>query len=160
VADYAQDTQDITVDVAAYDLPVRCYLVTKVTLTDSDGETTDSDALTFERTSDPDAEGYFLLAGQAVIYPTPTESVVDALNIYYIETPVEVRGSTNVPYSADFEDAMIEWVVVKCKARQEEKVADFAAVHALIQQTLDALVVQTNSPNDEAGLHVSWRDWV
>ena len=91
---------------------------------------------------------------------TPTESVVDALNIYYIETPVEVRGSTNVPYSADFEDAMIEWVVVKCKARQEEKVADFAAVHALIQQTLDALVVQTNSPNDEAGSHVSWRDWV
>jgi len=152
---------NLVATTANYDLPSDLYLIIAVTTEDSDGDSTEREPLTFARTLDDNADGYFLRNDDIYLCATPDASVTNGLSIYYVSRPTAIAaGGTTVPLSDDFEDAILEWVVLKCKARQEEKTADPAAIYKLIQEQLDALVGRTNMHAQGGLSRVAWKNWI
>lgn len=146
---------------ANYNLPTSLYSVVMVTTMDSTGDTTKREPLTLERTLDADADGYYLKDDDIYLYPTPAAAVTKGLVIYYLLRPTEVDApATAVPLSDDFEDWITAFAVIKAKARQEEKTADFAAFYKMVDDDLMAHVTRTNFPGDDAGMHVEYRNWI
>lgn len=147
-------TGDITDGKANYDLPRNCYMVLAVAQTDSDDVTVLLDALEFERTFDSDADGYFLSDNDVWIYPTPDEDVTDGLTIYFIPRLTRVSATTvDLPgFTANYRGLIKEYVVIKCKARQEERSSDFAAIYGKLRDQLAAMIARTNLPKD-----ASWK---
>ena len=151
---------NIVATTANYDLPTDFYAMIMVTLTDSDGNVAEVEGIDLVRSLDSDADGYLLMNDDVYLYPTPDTSVTAGLNLYYIALPALVAAAdTAVPLSQFFEDAIVEYVVVRCKARQGESVADEALFWKMVEETTGAQILKTNKLKD-AGLRVPWRPFV
>lgn len=154
-------TSNIVADTANYDLPSDHYQTLMVTTTDSDGDTTVRDRLTLERAQDSDADGYYEYNDDLYLCPTPSANVANGLNIYYISVPDEVtQDSDTVPLSDHFEDLVRGYVVVKCKARQEESNADFGVLLQDVKRQAQAMMTTVNTRSDEHGWTVYRRWWI
>jgi len=153
-------TSNITAATANYDLPASFFVDVLVTTTDSDADTTERDRLTLERTLDSDADGYYLRNNDIYLYPTPDASVTNGLNIYYVPQHADITNiATALPLADDFQDAYVEWGVVKGTARQQGRTADFGSVFSMIESQLDFITANVNRPDDQ-GITVLWRDWL
>jgi len=155
-----KQTSDVVKSQASYALPTGCYFVLAVTCTDSDGDVTICDCLNFERTQDPDADGYFLENDKVVLYPTPSADVTAGLAVWYIPTPTRPSNkNSSMDLPDDFRALAKEYAVVKAKSRQEDRTADFAALFAMHKSQLSAMMRRTNKSPD-AGLSIERRWWI
>ena len=148
-------TTNIASGTASYALPTNFWIPIVVSVTDSAGDTTEYDALSIERTLDPDAEGYYLRNDKTYLYPTPTASVTSGLNIYYIPVPTDT--STTLPMGDDLGDAYIAWAVMRGKLRQGENTGGEAEIWKLCDQRAQLLGLRVNSPD---GPKVLARQWI
>jgi len=154
-------TQNVVSGTASYDLPTDLYETLKVTLTSSAGVVDPLDQLDLDRLVDSDAEGYAFVNAKLKLFPTPTASVTSGLNHYYVAIPAAcTAGGDTVPLSAYFEDAISEFVVLRCKGRQNEQPPDFGTFYKLVQDQLDMMVSKTNTWDQTHGLNVEWRPYV
>jgi hypothetical protein len=159
--EYSLDTQDISNGIEDYYLPVDFYHAVMVVRTDADGNETVLKPISPERGQDVDADGYWLIGDAVRLAPVPDEDVIDGYNLYYVSVPGEVSaGAETVPLSDTFEDAIKMYVLLKCKARQEEKMADFAAFYKMTQDALDIHMSKTNTSDTDAGVHIPRRWWI
>jgi len=141
--------QNITNTVALYNLPADLFQIVLVTAEDNTGAVTDVDPLDIERTLAAAAEGYFLANDQLVLFPTPSVTVANGLKIYHIPRPARIAANTTPVLLADeFRGWLKEYVVLKCKARQEERASDFAPFFMRFESYLNSLLVQTNVGKD------------
>jgi len=155
--------KSLAANTASYDVPTDIYQMIMVSTLASTGatEATIRNGLSLERTKDPDADGYYIKTDKIYLYPTPTAAVTNGLIMEYVPIPTAHTATTEtVPLSDWFEDAIVEYVVLQYKARQEEKVADFAQFYKMVQDSVDALVAKTNASDKENGLRVGWRHWI
>jgi len=156
-----EDTQNIVADTANYDLPSDFYMMLRVKLTDSDGDTSLLEPISLEREDDSDEDdGYLLLNDDIYLYPTPDTSVTSGLTLWYISLPPEAGSTDSVPLSTWFEDSIKEYVVVKAKARQEEKTGDFGAFYRMVERDMEPFIAKMNASEDEVGVNVLWRQWI
>ena len=147
------DIQNIVSGTADYALPASCYKVVVVSTKDAAGTTELIEPLTFSRTFDSAADGYYVFNDRLYIYPTPTANVANGLNIHYITQPTRLAlVSDTVQLSEDFRGLMKEYVVIKCKARHEENPEAFIALYKKLESQLNAMVTETNK-----GADVSWK---
>ena len=111
-----------------------------------------------ERLLDAAWTGYLLVDDFIEVRPAPTLNITNGLDIYYVKGVNDVDEDTPVvPLSQDFEDALLLYVVLVAKARQEETPSDFAPFYALIQRAKDAVALGTNWPKGDMGLRIPWR---
>jgi len=155
-------TSNIVANTANYDLPSDFYLLLNVFLTDSDGDVAELEPINILRHIDSDEDdGYLLRNNDIYLYPTPDTSVTNGLAIWYVALPTLITAITDsCPLSRHFRDAIQEWVVLKCKARQGEDTSEYASFYRLVEQGASAVVEQTNRSRTRHGLNVGWRDYV
>lgn len=145
---------------ANYDLPADFFVPVLITLTDTDDDTTELDPLTFERTLDSDADGYFLRNDDLYVFPEPTANVANGLTIYYVARPTEVAAdATVVPFSDDFEDVIRKRAVLDLRSRDDDRIDLVGPIDSMLQAHMDAVTSAVNFPED-LGLHSLWRDWI
>jgi hypothetical protein len=143
-----------------YPLPTGLFHLIDVIVADSLGSTTVLDPISYERTLDAAANGYLLLAGNARLRPIPTVNVTGGLTFVYVATPTEVAVVGDaVPLSDIFEDAVKEFVVLKCKGRQGDDPSVFATFYREVRDALDTVITRTNDENADQ-MHVQWRSFV
>ncbi len=146
-------TADLVASTASYAFPTDMALAIMVAL---DGKR--AEPIGNERTLDSSAEGYFFRGVNIVLYPTPDENVTNGLRIDYIKHPTVLTvTSSNVDLADDYRDVYENLVVLFAKMRQEQPIGELAQLYKLAQDRLDAIVVQTNLSEDEAGVNVPTR---
>jgi len=103
------------------------------------------DELTFDRTFENAASGYYLFNDDVYLYPTPDADVLSGLDIYYIPRFTAVAALANaVTLPDELKGLLTEWVTLKCKARQEESPAQFAPIYGKLGDQINALMSKTN----------------
>ena len=153
------ETQNIVAGTGAYPVPWLMLMLTGVAVYDSTNQTyAEVFPTPREKLFDADWIGYGVVDDFIEIRPTPTSNITNGLQVLYVKGVNDVDEDTVVvPLSQDFEDALMLYVVLAAKARQEETPSDFAPFYALIQRTKDALALGTNWPKGNMGLRVQWR---
>ncbi len=145
---------------ANYNLPADFYLAVLVTFTGSTGTTEVVDEITFERTLETAAEGYFLRNDDIYLYPTPTANIANGLKLYYVPILARITVTTdNVPFADTFRGFIKEWVVMKCKFRQEEQAGAFQQLYMKLNAQITAMMTRTNM-GTYTGWSVPRRWWV
>ena len=145
------DTQNIVSGTANYNLPAKLYQIIAVSTEDAVGETTFIDLIAHTRTEAAAADGYRLLNDDLYISPEPDANVANGLKIYYIEEPTRLAAVGNsVLLGERFRGFYKGWVVLKCKARQEETPALFVPLYKYLLKQLTAMMVRTNREGDLA----------
>jgi len=153
-------TSNIVSGTANYDLPSDFYKILLVVATDSDGDDSTLDPMSLDRAQNADAEGYYLMNDDIYIVPEPDASVTSGLVLYYISIPTEVTaGASAVPLSDHFEDAIVEYAVLKAKARQGEPTGEFASFFGKIQTELDSMMADVNKWGTTDGLTHQHRNY-
>ena len=155
----ATETLDIVSGTARYAAPWQMLLPIAVGVYDEDDEEyAEVFPIPREKFFDTDWEGYLFVDDFIELRPEPDENITDGLQVYYVKGVNDVDEDTVVvPLSQDFEDALLLYVVLAAKARQEETPSDFAAFYALIERAKDAVALGTNWPKGNMGLRVPWR---
>lgn len=139
------NTQTITAAQQIYNLPAGCRYVIAVTAKDATGATTELNELDLQRTFDTAADGYFLRNDKVYIYPIPTATVANGLDIYYIGMPTRLAAvGETVALSDDFRGYLKQYVMIRSKARQEESGAAFAALFGRLADQAGAIIARTN----------------
>ena len=147
------DTQNIVSGTANYNLPADLYQIIDVSVEDAAGDTTFIDPIALTRTEDAAADGYRLLNNDLYLYPTPDANVANGLNIYYVEQATRLAAVGNsVLLGEEFRGFYKGWVVLKCKARQEETPVLFVPLYKDLLKQLTAMMVRTNRKGD-----LSWK---
>ena len=155
-------TTNIVAATTHYDLPTDFFVEIQVRCTDGDGKTDILRRISWERAQDSDADGYVLKNDDIYLYPAAryAASVASGLVIDYVAIPADITvASGSVPLSTRFEDLIVEYVVLKAKARQEENPDAFGAFFRRMERSLDAMMVTINRSDADAGLRIPWRNW-
>ncbi len=143
-----------------YALPFDYYVPLAVVTMDATGTQSLRPSLTFERTLETAADGYFIQYPYICLYPTPTVSVSRGIRFYYIQAPARITSTTqSVPMSWDFRGLLKEYVVIKAKARDEEASGAFAELYRKFQSQLTAMMVRSNA-DSVPGVSVPRRSWM
>lgn len=153
------EQQNIVNGTSLYDIPWDFLLPIAVGVYNTgDSEYAEIFAIPREKWFDSDFEGYRLVDGQIEIRPQPDTNITNGLEIYYVKKVNDVEEDAPfVPLSQDFEDALLTYMVLAAKARQEERPTDYAAFFHLIKRTKDAVTLGTNWPKRNMGLQIPWR---
>lgn len=153
---------NIVADQASYRVPGDYYLMLEVHLTDSTGNTQELDPISLNRSYDSDEDNGYTLRGRRIyLYPVPDTAVTSGLELYYISKPANVTALADTLWLAEwFYDTIKEYVVLKCKARQGEKIDDFASFYQMLVRDVSPAIERTNRSRDGHGLNMQWRDWV
>lgn len=145
------DTQNIAAGVPNYNMPVQCYQIIGISVTDSLGETEFIEPLSLTRSIAEAADGYLLLNQDVYLSPEPTVGVLNGLKIYYIKRPTRMANTAaDVILGDDFRGFYKGFVILKCKARQEETPALFVPLYKDLQVQLTAMMVRVNRTSDLA----------
>ncbi len=131
-----------------------------VQVTDSAGNAPEYEPLSFERTLDSDAKGYYLRNDDIYLYPTPTADVASGLNIYYISRPADLTGSSNLMLGDDFGAAEIAYAVMLAKIRQGESAQSQAEIWKLVEQRAQLLGLRVNASKDDFRPRALIRQWI
>ena len=152
------ETQNIVAGTGAYPVPWLMLMLTGVAVYDSTNQTyAEVFPTPREKLFDADWIGYGVVDDFIEIRPTPTSNITNGLQVLYVKGVNDVDEDTVVvPLSQDFEDALMLYMVLAAKARQEETPSDFAPFYALVQRTKDAVALATNWPKTNMGLRVPW----
>lgn len=158
-----QQSTNIVDGTQSYALPTGFYKEIQVRCTDGDGDTEILERISLARAQDSDADGYLFMNDKTYLYPAARygDDVTNGLVIDYVAFPTEVTAAGNsVPLSTRFKDQIIEYVVLKCKARQEESPEAFGAFFRRNERSIDSMIVTMNRSDEDAGLRTLWRNWI
>ena len=150
------ESQNIVNGTSRYPLPWQMLLPIAVGVYDqATSEHAEIFPIPRERLLDATWTGYLLVDDFIEIRPAPTQNSTNGLEVYYVKGVNDVDGDTVVvPLSQDFEDALLLYMVLLAKARQEETPSDFAPFYALVQRTKDAVALGTNWPKGDMSMRI------
>jgi len=156
-----QEQTNLVAGTAHYDLPADFYMMLFVTLKNAAGDLTEQEPINLRRSLDADENnGYMLIDNDIYLYPTPDTNVANGLTVWYVALPTTITAvGDTAPLTTHFWDALREYIVLKYKARQEEKLDHFATFYRMVEEDAAPIVERTNRSADRHGMNMVARNW-